>query len=109
VSSEGSDFEGLTRAPGSTAADAGSRRTAAARRERVRLISGAILGAVVTAFALLNLDEVKVNWLFASGRTPLIVVIGFAFVLGMLVDRLVARARRKRRREAIRAPRRSEP
>jgi hypothetical protein len=37
------------------------------------------------------------------------VVIGFAFVLGMLVDRLVARARRKRRREAIRAPRRSEP
>jgi uncharacterized integral membrane protein len=60
------------------------------------VISAAVLGAVITAFALLNLDDVKVHWLVASGQTPLIVVIAFAFLLGVLVDRLVIRARRKR-------------
>ena len=45
---------------------------------------------------LLNLGDVKVHWLVATGRTPLIVVIALAFVLGMIVDRLVIRARRKR-------------
>jgi len=39
---------------------------------------------------------VKVHWLVATGQTPLIVVIAFAFLLGMLVDRLVIRAKRKR-------------
>jgi uncharacterized integral membrane protein len=41
---------------------------------------------------------VKVHWLVATGRTPLIVVIAVAFLLGMLIDRLVIRARRKRAR-----------
>jgi uncharacterized integral membrane protein len=96
VSSEGTDFEGLTQAPGSSAGKQTPRRTPAERRQRARLISAGVLGAVVTAFALLNLDGVKVHWLVATGRTPLIVVIAFAFLLGMLVDRLVIRAKRKR-------------
>jgi uncharacterized integral membrane protein len=96
VSSEGPDFEGLTQAPGSSAGKQTPRRTPADRRQRARLISAAVLGAVVTAFALLNLDGVKVHWLVATGQTPLIVVIAFAFLLGMLVDRLVIRAKRKR-------------
>lgn len=90
-----SDFEGLTPAPGSSAGKQ-TRRTPAERRQRARLISAAVLGAVITAFALLNLDHVKVHWLIATGQTPLIVVIAFAFLLGMLVDRLVIRAKRKR-------------
>jgi uncharacterized integral membrane protein len=96
VSSERTDFEGLT---GPQQAGVGQRppgRTPAERRQRARLISAAVLGAVVTAFALLNLDDVKVHWLIASGQTPLIVVIAFAFLLGVLVDRLVIRAKRKR-------------
>jgi uncharacterized integral membrane protein len=98
VSSEETDFEGLTRAPESSAGERRKGRTPAERRERARLISAAVLAALVTAFALLNLGDVKVHWLFATGRTPLIVVIALAFVFGMIVDRLVIRARRKRAR-----------
>lgn len=96
VSSERTDFEGLTQSPGSSAGTRTPGRTPAERRQRARVISAAVLGAVITAFALLNLDDVKVHWLVASGQTPLIVVIAFAFLLGVLVDRLVIRARRKR-------------
>ena len=96
VSSEGSDFEGLTQAPGSSAGTQRAGGKPAERRQRARLISATVLGAVVTAFALLNLDDVKVHWLVATGQTPLIVVIALAFLLGVLVDRLVIRARRKR-------------
>jgi uncharacterized integral membrane protein len=96
VSSERTDLEGLTDAPQSRVGNA-SPRTLAHRRERGRQIAAGLLGAVITAFALLNLDDVKVHWLIASGQTPLIVVIAFAFALGMIVDRLIIRARRKRR------------
>jgi uncharacterized integral membrane protein len=61
------------------------------------MIAAAMVGAVVAAFALVNLGDVKVHWIVATGRTPLIVVIVVAFILGMAVDRLVIRARRKRR------------
>jgi uncharacterized integral membrane protein len=95
VSSKGSDFEGLTEAPETRPGDA-SPRTPARRRERGRQIAAGVLGALITAFALLNLDDVKVHWLLATGQTPLILVIAVAFLFGMIVDRLVIRARRKR-------------
>ncbi|MGN6871431.1 MAG: hypothetical protein ACTHMY_23800 [Solirubrobacteraceae bacterium] len=96
MSSGGTDFEGLTQAPGSSPGQRPTGRTPAERRHRARVISAAVLAAVVTAFALLNVDDVKVHWLVATGQTPLIVVIALAFLLGMLVDRLVIRAKRKR-------------
>ena len=68
----------------------------AERRDRARLIAAGVIGALIVVFAILNLDQVKVHWLITSGKTPLILVIGVAFVLGMIVDRLVIRARRKR-------------
>ena len=96
MSSERTDFEGLTQAPDSSLGERPPGRAPAERRERARLISAGVIGALITAFALLNLGDVKVHWLVATGRTPLIVVIALAFVLGMIVDRLVIRARRKR-------------
>jgi len=70
----------------------------APRRERARLIAAVILAALVTAFAVANLDDVKVNWLIGTGQTPLIVVIAVAIVLGILVDRLIIfRAKRRQR------------
>ncbi len=69
-----------------------------ATRDRPRLIAAAIIGAVVAAFALLNLDDVRVHWIVATGQTPLILVIVLAFLLGMAADRLfVVRAKRRRR------------
>jgi uncharacterized integral membrane protein len=100
VSGGSTDFEGLTQAPESGAGKRAPGQPPAERRQRARVISAGVLGAVMTAFALLNLDDVKVHWLVASGQTPLIVVIAFSFMLGVLVDRLVIRARRKRGRES---------
>ena len=68
------------------------------RRQRARVILAAVVGALVAVFALLNLNDVKVHWLFATGQTPLIVVVVLAFLFGVLTDRLLlALARRKRR------------
>ncbi|HTX12911.1 MAG TPA: LapA family protein [Solirubrobacteraceae bacterium] len=96
MSGDGSDLEGLTGTEGSSAPDARGKQTVALREHRARVIAAGILGAVIAAFAVLNVDEVKVHWLFATGRTPLIIVIVFAFLLGVIVDRLAVRARRKR-------------
>lgn len=80
------------------AADGGRSHTKLERRQRARVAVAAIIAAVVTAFALLNLNDVRVHWLIATNQTPLIVVIVLAFALGVLVDRLlVVRARRRRR------------
>jgi uncharacterized integral membrane protein len=82
----------------STTPVAGRPSAKVARRQRQRLVAAAILGALVAAFAVLNVEDVKVNWLVTSGQTPLIVVIALSFALGFGVDRLlVIRAGRRRK------------
>jgi uncharacterized integral membrane protein len=49
----------------------------------------------VTAFALLNLEEVEVDWLLGSGSTPLIVVILLTFACGALCGWVFAKRRRR--------------
>jgi uncharacterized integral membrane protein len=71
-------------------------RTEVERRHRQRVIAAVLIGALVAVFALINLNDVKVHWLIATGETPLIVVIVLAFLLGTLADRLLlVRAKRK--------------
>ena len=57
----------------------------------------AVVGALVTLFAVLNIDEVEVNWVLGTWSTPLIVVIALSFILGAAVDRLVTVRRRPRK------------
>jgi uncharacterized integral membrane protein len=64
--------------------------------EWARLIGSVVLAGLVVAFAVLNLDEVSVNWIFGTWSTPLIVVIVLCLVVGALIDRLVLRPRRRR-------------
>ena len=79
----------------------GSARTAVERRHRQRMIAAVLIGAVVAVFAVINLGDVKVHWLIATGQTPLIVVIVLAFGLGILADRLLlVRAKRKHSAES---------
>jgi uncharacterized integral membrane protein len=59
-----------------------------------RQIAGVALGAVGVAFAAANLDEVKVNWVLGTWRTPLIVVIALCIVIGAGLGLLIARGRR---------------
>jgi|ERR1700722_19096683 uncharacterized integral membrane protein len=65
-------------------------------KERARLYAGGVIGALLTAFALLNLDDVRVHWLIGTWHTPLFVVIVIAFFCGLAVDRLIVRAQRRR-------------
>jgi uncharacterized integral membrane protein len=62
-------------------------------RDRARqvLAGGALLLAVL--FALFNLDGVKINWVFGTFRTPLIVAIVVVFALGLGAGLLIARRR----------------
>lgn len=72
-------------------------RTDVDRRRQRRVIGAGVIGALVVVFAVINLNDVKVHWLVATGRTPLIVVIALAFLLGIVADRLLlARAKKKR-------------
>jgi uncharacterized integral membrane protein len=91
-----SDLEGLTTAPDSTTPDVPPGRGVAERRDRARLIAAGIIGALIVVFAIVNLNQVKVHWIVTTGQTPLILVIGVAFLLGIVVDRLAIRVRRKR-------------
>ena len=67
-----------------------------ARREQVRLVGAGVLGVLLVAFAILNLDAVEVNWLLGTWSTPLIVVIVVATLFGMAIDRVLVRRSRKR-------------
>ncbi len=62
-------------------------------KEHARLIAAVFLGALAAIFAVLNIDEVEVNWILGTWSTPLIAVIAVSFLLGVGADRLL-RARR---------------
>jgi uncharacterized integral membrane protein len=59
-----------------------------------RQIAALVLAGLGVAFAAVNLDEVKVNWLLGTWSTPLIVVIALSMVIGSALGFLVSRRRR---------------
>jgi putative membrane protein len=64
------------------------------RRQRARLITGVVLGGLGVAFALVNLDEVEVNWIVGTWDTPLIIVIAISILVGAVLGYLAARRRK---------------
>jgi uncharacterized integral membrane protein len=72
-------------------------RTPAPRRERARLIAGLILGGLGLAFALVNLNSVKVDWVVGSAHSPLILVIVVSILIGVGIDRIAVSRARKRK------------
>lgn len=65
----------------------------AERSGRSRPIAALLLGGLGAAFALVNTDEVDVNWLLGTWSTPLIVVIAVSTVIGAGLGFLAARRR----------------
>ena len=68
----------------------------APRRERARLIAGLILGGLGLAFALVNLRNVKVDWIVGGANSPLILVIAVSVLIGAGIDRIAVSRARKR-------------
>jgi uncharacterized integral membrane protein len=66
----------------------GGRRS---RGDQVRLALAAVLGGLTVAFALLNLEDVEVNWILSTFSTPLIVVILISLLVGALFGFALAR------------------
>ena len=69
------------------------KRLPPSRGDQARTIAILVLGGLGGLFALLNFEEVEVNWLLGTWSTPLIVVIAISFLLGAGVGFLVARRR----------------
>jgi uncharacterized integral membrane protein len=77
-------------------ARARSRQAELERRERRKRFIAIGLAVLITAFALLNLDDVRVHWLLFTSQTPLIIVIALALLVGMALDRLIIKRRSRR-------------
>lgn len=56
-----------------------------------------MLAVLVTLFAVLNIKEVEVNWIFGEFSTPLIVVIVVALLVGGLLTHFAELRNRRRR------------
>ena len=72
------------------------------RGEQARLIAAFALGALVVLFAVLNLDEVRVDWIFFKSDTPLIVVIVVCLLAGAAIYAVTAHRRARRSSSARR-------
>jgi uncharacterized integral membrane protein len=81
------------RGPASKPVGTDHRTPARARREQARTIAAFGLGGIGALFAVLNIDEVEVNWILGTWSTPLIIVIALSMVLGAGLGYLVARRR----------------
>jgi len=80
--------------PGEQSEQQAERRS---RAEIARTLALVVLAVLATLFAVLNLDEVKVNWVFGSGRAPLIIVIVVSLLAGIVLSYFADRLARKRR------------
>lgn len=67
------------------------------RRERARTAVIVGLAVVITVFAVLNLKEVRVNWIVGSGHAPLIIVIVVSVLIGAVISYFADRRAAKRR------------
>jgi uncharacterized integral membrane protein len=67
------------------------------RRELARTIGFVMLAALITLFAVLNLESVEVNWIFGSGEAPLIIVIVISVLFGIVLTYLAERRASRRR------------
>jgi len=61
------------------------------RKELARTGGMVVLAIYFTLFAVLNLDDVKVDWVFGSGRAPLIIVIVISLLIGIVLTYFVDR------------------
>jgi uncharacterized integral membrane protein len=67
------------------------------RRERARTGALVVLAILITLFAVLNLDKVKVDWIFGSGHAPLIIVIVISLLVGIVLTHFAERRASRRR------------
>ncbi len=81
------------RGPANQPVAANGRKPARRRREQARTVAAFGLGGLGALFAILNVDEVDVNWILGTWSTPLIIVIALSILVGAALGYLVGRRR----------------
>jgi uncharacterized integral membrane protein len=66
-------------------------------REETRLAVAVVLAGLATAFALLNLNHAKVNYVFGTGHPRMIFVIIACLVIGGVIGWIAGRRRSGRK------------
>jgi len=66
-------------------------------REETRLAVAVVLAGLGTAFALLNLNHAKVNYIFGTGHPRMLFVIVFCLLLGGTIGWIAGRRRSGRK------------
>jgi uncharacterized integral membrane protein len=66
-------------------------------RELARTGGLVALAVAITLFAVSNVGDVKVSWIFGSGQAPLIVVIVLSVLVGVVLTYFADRRSAKRR------------
>ena len=67
------------------------------RRRDARMVVTGVVAVLLVWFALVNLQDVEIHFWLTSAKSPLIVVIAIACVLGGGVALLISRSSRRRR------------
>jgi uncharacterized integral membrane protein len=66
------------------------------RRDMARTGALVLVAVLMTLFAVLNVKDVQVNWIFGKSSTPLIIVIVISLLVGILLTHFAElRYRRK--------------
>jgi uncharacterized integral membrane protein len=65
-------------------------------KELARTVLLVVLAIVITLFAVLNTESVKVDWVIGSGHAPLIIVIVISLLVGIVLTYAAERRSRKR-------------
>lgn len=67
------------------------------RRELARTCILVVLAVLMTLFAVLNLKQVEVNWIFGKSSTPLIIVIVLSLLAGIVLTHFAEMRYRRNR------------
>jgi putative membrane protein len=66
------------------------------RRETARAVVLVVLAVLMTLFAVLNVKQVEVNWIFGTTKTPLIIVIVASLLVGILLTHFAEMRNRRK-------------
>ncbi len=67
------------------------------RRELIHTGALVVLAVLMTLFAVLNLKQVEVNWIFGKSSTPLIIVIVVSLLVGIVLTHFAEMRYRRNR------------
>jgi uncharacterized integral membrane protein len=67
------------------------------RRERARAATSVVLTVLITLFAVLNFNKVRVHWIFGTSTAPLTIVIVISLLVGIVLTYIADRRGGRRR------------